>query len=88
MGYFAQLGFGEGAQARHPCPDIPRSGMMLQICKGNLVMSATFTAREFSRDASKGKRAKGKKTKVPLVAFLEGLPLGDLDLARERDGGV
>ena len=32
-------------------------------------------------------KLRGAKAKTPLVAFLEGLALGDLDLTRERDTG-
>ena len=32
-------------------------------------------------------RLKGARAKVPLVAFMEGLALGDLDLTRDRDTG-
>jgi prevent-host-death family protein len=32
-------------------------------------------------------KLKGRKARVPLVQFMEGLALGDLDLTRERDTG-
>ena len=32
-------------------------------------------------------RLKGARAKVPLVAFMEGLALGDLDLTRNRETG-